>query len=148
LSVVLEHGDISTTIRDQLIEWGSEDADLTIDNDVNERIGFLKDIVRISERYNSLDTFNNYLSMLAQTNRKKSGDAVTLSSIHKAKGLEWKHVYVVDVTDNHLPHENGDLSEERRIYYVAITRAKDNVVLITDPNNQSRFINGEQSGNN
>ena len=54
--------------------------------------------------------------------------AVTLSTIHAAKGLEWSHVFIVGVTEGYLPISYAgtaaEIAEEKRLFYVAITRAK------------------------
>ena len=59
-------------------------------------------------------------------------DYLTLSTIHSAKGGEWRAVYVVHAADGNIPSdmslgEPGGLEEERRLLYVALTRAKDHL---------------------
>jgi superfamily I DNA/RNA helicase len=59
-----------------------------------------------------------------------SSDVVTLCSIHRSKGLEWPTVYVLGVNDKILPHAMAeDPDEERRLFYVACTRAADSLHL-------------------
>jgi len=71
---------------------------------------------------------------------------VTVSTIHKAKGLEWPHVFVL-ATEGRLPLSQTPEDEERRLFYVAVTRAEDSLTLIyADQNGRgkpagpSRFI--------
>lgn len=63
----------------------------------------------------------------------ETGDAIVLSTVHAAKGLEWPRVAVIGLEDGILPHQaaldSGDLEEERRIFYVAVTRARSVLVL-------------------
>lgn len=56
-------------------------------------------------------------------------DAVKLMTAHSSKGLEFKNVFVVGMNKNVFPNKRGDLQEERRLFYVAITRAKDKLYL-------------------
>jgi DNA helicase-2/ATP-dependent DNA helicase PcrA len=57
--------------------------------------------------------------------RKAPADAVVLSTIHSAKGLEWEAVLLVGMEDGVIPHANNDdIEEERRVAYVGVTRAK------------------------
>lgn len=60
--------------------------------------------------------------------------SVTISTVHSAKGLEWKRVYVTNLVEGSLPHKfsmgsDDEIEEERRLFYVAATRARDNLVL-------------------
>jgi superfamily I DNA/RNA helicase len=57
--------------------------------------------------------------------RKPDVRGVTISTVHQAKGGEWKNVLVLGVTPKCFPHPNGNPEEERRIYFVAISRAID-----------------------
>ena len=71
-------------------------------------------------------------------------DYVALMTIHQAKGLEFKNVFIVGVEENLIPsdmsiNEPGGLEEERRLFYVAITRAEENCFLSYS---RSRFRNG------
>ena len=63
----------------------------------------------------------------------KSQEGVTLSTMHSAKGLEYPVVFVTDVNEGVIPHHKAaqpaDLEEERRLFYVALTRAKDRLHL-------------------
>ena len=66
-------------------------------------------------------------------------DAVSLMTIHAAKGLEFTEVMLCGVEEGSLPRENGDLEEERRLLYVGLTRAKERAHLL---HCRSRFLYG------
>ena len=75
----------------------------------------------------------------------KNTDYVTMMTIHSAKGLEFKNVFIVGIEENLLPsemsfNEPGGIEEERRLFYVAITRAEENCFLSYAT---SRFRNGK-----
>ncbi|MBL9173091.1 MAG: UvrD-helicase domain-containing protein [Verrucomicrobiales bacterium] len=88
---------------------------------------------RISRR--PLERLNEFLEDLALDQEREedaeAGDAVTLITMHAAKGLEFPHVHIVGVEDGLLPHSRskveGTLDEERRLFYVAITRAQESL---------------------
>jgi hypothetical protein len=69
---------------------------------------------------------------------------VTLSTVHRVKGLEWPHVVVWDVSDGVMPHRlntsGPDLEEERRVFHVAITRARRSAVVLARAGAPSRFL--------
>ena len=68
-------------------------------------------------------------------------DAVNVMTIHAAKGLEFPVVMLSGVEEGSLPYEGGDLEEERRLFYVGLTRAKEQVCLLHCRN---RFLFGER----
>lgn len=62
---------------------------------------------------------------VATTNDRPREPGIDLLTFHKAKGLEWHTVYVVGLEDGYVPIASGDTDEERRLLYVALTRATD-----------------------
>ena len=73
-------------------------------------------------------------AMVLGGNELSEGDGVNLLSIHASKGLEFTEVYVVDLMDGRFPNtklmgKGGSLDEERRLFYVAVTRAKERLYL-------------------
>jgi DNA helicase-2/ATP-dependent DNA helicase PcrA len=81
----------------------------------------LNDIVKMAAKKGTISQFLEYIRK--RTHRRKSNKGVTLSTAHQAKGKEWKNVFVVGVEQGRLPHTEGDLSEEERIFFVACSRA-------------------------
>ncbi len=73
------------------------------------------------------------LALLTNADRDDGGNAVRLMTLHSAKGLEFRFVYIVGAEDGTLPHaagiDEGRLDEERRLFYVGITRAKERLCL-------------------
>ena len=64
----------------------------------------------------------------AEQNNPPTLPGVTLATLHAAKGLEWDHLYLIGVSDGVLPMGN-DLNEERRLFYVGVTRAKQRIQI-------------------
>ena len=87
-------------------------------NPPSASVRFLEDLTLDNEREEEKET---------------DGDAVTLITMHSCKGLEFPHVYIVGLEDGLLPHSRskveGTLDEERRLFYVAITRAMQTLTI-------------------
>jgi len=106
------------------------------------RYGDIEQMVQMSQQFPSRERFLTELTLdPPQTSSDLSGppliddDFLILSTVHSAKGQEWNKVFVLNVADGNFPNEYaaGDkraLEEERRLFYVAMTRAKDELHLI------------------
>ena len=93
-----------------------------------------------SKAKSSMRTFLRELEDRAEQNNPPTLPGVTLSTLHSAKGLEWNHLYLIGVSDGLLPMSNSnDLNEERRLFYVGVTRAKQNI-QITYAGKPSEFL--------
>ncbi len=134
------------------------------------RLEDLKGLASFANRYNSTDDFLSELALLSTERFKEpqplvgeevvsageEDELLTLTSVHQAKGLEWKAVFIIWAAEGKFPsprslREIESEEEERRLWYVALTRAKDELYLtypliITDYNRQtvlqkpSRFV--------
>jgi DNA helicase-2/ATP-dependent DNA helicase PcrA len=80
------------------------------------------------EWFDYIEEYIEELKRQASSQREKK-EGVVLSTMHSAKGLEFPYVYIIDVNEGTIPHEKAstedDLEEERRLFYVAMTRAKE-----------------------
>ena len=127
-------------------------------DDFRERANDLGSLVRVAERYNNVEKL---LSDLALESPEKShvnlaagahqqGDKLVLSTIHSAKGLEWETVFIIHLVEGCLPSSYAlfreeSIEEERRLFYVASTRAKRNLYLIA-PTIQSGYAFSSYGG--
>jgi DNA helicase-2/ATP-dependent DNA helicase PcrA len=107
----------------------SQTADDRIEN-ISEFFAYLRE--QESSPDFDLATFLSELPL--QSRSEKSADAVTFLTVHSAKGLEFRVLFVVGMEEGMFPHirslESGeDLEEERRLFYVAMTRAKEKLQL-------------------
>ncbi len=98
----------------------------------------------------SLEGFLNEISLVSDVEEYKNNlDTVTLMTVHSAKGLEFDNVFVIGLEEGLFPHTNSfieqnGVEEERRLCYVAITRARKNLWLV---NAKNRTIYGIDSAN-
>lgn len=121
LRSLIKKMNIAKAIKDQ--NKGNEDAYLdAMDN--------IESMVEEAKEYNDIREFaKNYIDFINATDE----GGVVLSTVHKAKGLEWKTVVVAGFNDGLFPHKRNDnIYEEIHILYVATTRAKDNLFFVQD----------------
>ena len=85
------------------------------------------------------DRFEPWLREQLATPTSPGG--VTLSTVHRVKGLEWDHVVVFGADRGSMPHElSDDIEEERRVFHVAMTRGRQTVTILVDEARPSRFL--------
>lgn len=98
----------------------------------------------------SLSEFLDEISLVSDLEEYKNRkDVVTLMTVHSAKGLEFDNVFIIGLEENIFPHtlslnSNDDLEEERRLFYVATTRARKNLYLL---NSKKRLLFGQDGYN-
>jgi DNA helicase-2/ATP-dependent DNA helicase PcrA len=125
-----------------------------IHDDAETRRADLIQLAQIASGYSSRERFLTELTLdPPDATSDQSGpplrdeDYLILSTIHSAKGQEWKSVYVLNVVDGCMPSDLGagttaEIEEERRLLYVAMTRAKDELSLFVP---QRFFTHGQQA---
>lgn len=86
-------------------------------------------LIDLSRQYKELGRFIN--AMVLGGGELSEGEGVNLLTVHASKGLEFSEVYVVDLVDGRFPNRKmmSSIEEERRLFYVAVTRAKDRLYL-------------------
>ncbi len=138
-----------TGIRESLKNEHTLEADIRLEN-LEEFKSITKNVEEADGIVN-LEDFLDELSLVsdASENQKDEEDKVTLMTMHAVKGLEFDYVFVVGVEEGLFPHLNSmnseeELEEERRLAYVAITRARKKLYII---NSRSRLLYGKISSN-
>ena len=110
-------------------------------DDWQKRMKDIETFITISERYNNINDLLNEMALEPPTEsvvdieaESKEDEFLTLSTIHSAKGLEWRIVFIIWALDGRFPSSKAadtaeTLEEERRLFYVACTRAKDQLYI-------------------
>ncbi len=139
---------------DLLLEWYAPQLE-RIHDDAAARLADLEQLRRIAATYPSRERFLTELTLdpPAATSSESAAphldnEQLTLSTIHSAKGREWKSVQILKCVDGCIPSDMAtgrgeDIEEERRILYVAMTRARDYLALVMP----QRFFTHSQSAN-
>ena len=105
----------------------------------DSRLEDIGQLMNFSTQYQSLESFLSEMSLLSGINGEevvtvgRDDEKIVLSTIHQAKGLEWKVVFLIWCAEGRFPNpkavEEGNIEEERRLFYVASTRAMDELYL-------------------
>ena len=113
--------------------------------DVPEKLGEREqtrqaDLARLVRLAEELDgEVEDFVELLHERFGASAGRGVHLLTLHRAKGLEWEAVFLPRVEEGELPVRRGDAAEERRLFYVGLTRAKRHL-LVTWEGKPSRFL--------
>lgn len=111
----------------------SGNLNLEYKKEIIEKIYFkTKILLEMSKKYNDVYGFYNFLTL--GRSEMSEGEGVNLLTVHASKGLEFSQVFIVDLSQSKFPNlklmkMGGNLEEERRLFYVAATRAKDELYL-------------------
>ena len=145
IDVVLD----KTGIKSSLEAEKSLESEIRLEN-LEEFKSIAKNL-EVTEGIASLGEFLENISLVSDVNEQKedNNEKVTLMTMHAVKGLEFDYVFVIGFEEGLFPHSNcfdsnDELEEERRLCYVAITRAKKKLYLI---NARSRILYGKISSN-
>ncbi len=121
---------------------GSDDYQLYLENEFpnyHERLDDLEQFANFAEQFDDLGDFLEAVSLTDEYGASREAgrdddERLILSTIHQAKGLEWDHVFVINLVEGGFPHsrayeEERGIEEERRLFYVAVTRAREQLIL-------------------
>lgn len=105
--------------------------------DYPDRLEELKGLVGFAGQFTEMQEMLTQVALLngetAEREVEPADDAIRLTTVHQAKGLEYDVVFLIGAADNQLPTrraiEDGDVEEERRLFYVAVTRAKNELYI-------------------
>jgi DNA helicase-2/ATP-dependent DNA helicase PcrA len=116
----------------------------------NARLEELDELGNYALEYKNLEKFLSALALTGGTSAEEivgpgagENDAVILTTVHQAKGLEWKTVFIIWLAEGRFPSylsfgSEKELEEERRLFYVAVTRSRDQLYLAYPVTYQSR----------
>jgi DNA helicase-2/ATP-dependent DNA helicase PcrA len=135
LSTSLSHPDLARQILDESGYTAMWQADRSAE--AAGRLENLNELVRAMEEYETLGAFLEHVSLVMDNDESRGGEQVTIMTIHAAKGLEFDTVFLAGWEEGVFPSQraldeggNASLEEERRLAYVAITRARRRAVIM------------------
>lgn len=98
---------------------------------------FIESLTNFSRGLNNISDFYKKIDLVKDKIKFTFGNPIILTTIHKSKGLEYDRVFIIDMVKNEFPMVNYDenpdvaIEEERRVFYVAMTRAKESLFILT-----------------
>lgn len=120
-------------------------------DDYPARQAGLDQLQQMAQAFDDLDAFLTELTLESpdQDDAEEMDDHLVMSTVHSAKGLEWSAVLVIDLVNGRFPSRHAlerdeDLEEERRLLYVACTRARDYLALFVPSTVYNRFQGGSE----
>lgn len=137
-----------TGIKEELISENTLEAEVRLEN-----LEEFKSITRNFEEASGLVSLEEFLEEISLVSdieeHKNNSDVVTLMTIHSAKGLEFNNVFITGMEEGIFPHTNSfneisGIEEERRLCYVAVTRAKQKLYIV---NARKRMLFGQENYN-
>jgi DNA helicase-2/ATP-dependent DNA helicase PcrA len=135
----LEPAETISMLRDAL-DYDSYITDDDIPTPDDQKVQNITQLHLAATRFKSIEQFIEYTDTFSDDSvNDKNG--VRLMTIHKSKGMEYKIVFVVGLNENILPSKRGDIEEERRICFVAISRAMKHLYL----SYYSSCLNGQKA---
>jgi superfamily I DNA/RNA helicase len=103
----------------------------------------LNGIIKLAAKRGTVPEFMTWLRKLTYAKKSVKNPILSLTTVHQAKGKEWKYVYVIGVNQKLMPHQDGEFLEEARIFFVACSRAADELhISYFGP--RSEFLNDFQ----
>ncbi|WKZ27536.1 MAG: UvrD-helicase domain-containing protein [Candidatus Dojkabacteria bacterium] len=155
--VTAEQQTVSVLLED-LIEFSGYKSSLSDGSNENEqRLENIRELITVARNFdefvgrNGLELFLENISLIEGYNRQDDDNnpTVKLMTVHAAKGLEFQHTFIVGLEEGIFPHSNSymdpeQMEEERRLAYVAITRAKERLYLVYA---DSRIFYGKETSN-
>ncbi|HKL99684.1 MAG TPA: ATP-dependent helicase [Mobilitalea sp.] len=116
---------------------------------VEELLDILEELLDSAKGYKSYEDWFEYMEEYRQELKRQASvkqhienDSVTIATMHSSKGLEFETVFIIDANEGITPHKKAalpsDIEEERRLFYVAVTRAKEYLYLLSVKNRYSK----------
>lgn len=144
-------------LESSLAQSGDPEDSNRLEN-IEELVGAVQQFSQDNENA-TISDFMQSVALVSDTDSMNSDDYVTIATVHAVKGLEFDNVFIVALEEGIFPTQraiySGDIEEERRLMYVAITRARKRLFVLnarqryrfgkSEPMTQSRFVS-EMSG--